>query len=279
MGNTRGIIAGSGEFPSFLIQEVQKRGYRCIVAGIKGEAHGSLEDMADEFSLFDSKQISDLVAFFQTHGVTQSFFAGKVDHRRIFRKKSFDPRLLLLMAKLKDKSPSQLIRFFIEYLESQGIEVMDPTEMISPLFCEEGILGQRKPIKSIERDMNFGWEKARHLADLDIGQTIVVKDGAVVSLEGMEGTDAAIERAGQLAGEGTVVVKVSRTFQDMRVDLPAVGLSTVNAMIRAGAGALCIEAGRMPFFQKAESLQLADQHNIVVVARKDLNSSDEHLPD
>ncbi|MFC2156931.1 LpxI family protein [Acidobacteriota bacterium] len=279
MGNTRGIIAGSGEFPSFLIQEIQKRGYRCIVAGIKGEAHGSLEDMADEFSLFDSKQIGDLIAFFHSYGVTQSFFAGKIDHRRIFQKKSFDPRLLLLMAKLKDKSPSQLIQFFIEFLESQGIEVLDPAEMISPLFCEEGILGQSKPSKSIERDVNFGWEKARHLADLDIGQTIVVKDGAVVSVEGMEGTDIAIERAGQMAGEGTVVVKVSRTIQDKRVDLPAVGLSTVNAMIQARAGALCIEAGRMPFFQKVESMQLADQHNIVVVARKDSNSSDKNLPD
>ena len=268
MGITRGIIAGSGEFPSYLLRELHKQGYRCVVAGIEGESPDSLCDQADEFSVFGPARINDLAGFFRAHGVSKAFFAGKIDHRRVFRLKDFDARLILKLTKLKDKSPTRLIRFFIDYLGTQGIKILDPSEFLAALFCREGILGRVKPSPQVLRDIEFGWDKARLLADSDIGQTIAVKEGVVVSVEGVEGTDATVERGGRLAGPGIVVIKVSRTHQDMRMDLPAVGLSNIEAMVRAGAAALCCEAEKMPLFQRNESIERADSSGIVIVAKK-----------
>ncbi|MBN1222376.1 MAG: LpxI family protein, partial [Candidatus Aminicenantes bacterium] len=161
-----------------------------------------------------------------------------------------------------------LIKTVIGLLEAQGITVLDPSPFLASAFCGEGLLSNRKMTGELETDIDFGWKIARRAADLDIGQTIIVKDRAVVAVEGMEGTDDAIERGGLLAGLGTTVIKVSRTHQDPRIDLPAVGLNTIKAMVTAGCAALCIEADRVPLFQKEEALALADAHNIVILAKK-----------
>ena len=198
-------------------------------------------------------------------------FAGKIDHRRIYSKLDFSDAKLDLVKPVKDKSPTSLISMAIEYLSSQGITVKDPTEFLSSVLYDEGVLSEAKPSPQIQEDIDFGWEKARGLADLDIGQTLIVKDKAVVAVEGMEGTDETIGRSGQIAGPGAVVIKISRSFQDPRIDFPAVGLSTVQSLVDAQCAALCFEAKRVAFFQKEEAVSLADANGIVILARSESN--------
>jgi len=155
----------------------------------------------------------------------------------------------------------------MDYFGRRGIRFISPEPFLAPLLCAEGVLSKKKPSASIKSDITWGWEKARALADADIGQCVVVKEKAVVAVEGMEGTDAAIRRGGELAGSGVVVIKRARSHQDQRVDLPAVGMDTLRALSEVQGAALCFEAHKMPFFQKAEALELADRHRIVVLAR------------
>ena len=268
MGKRLGIIAGSGEVPFFIFKEVEKLGYFSLVAGIEGDAQDSLADSVENFQWFTISQIEDIIKYFKQEDIHEILFAGKIDHRRIYKEQGFNALVFDILSQSEDKSPTSLICLAIEYLSKRGIAVLDPTKFLSSLFIDEGILSKMKPSPQIEDDINFGWEKARVLADLDIGQTLVLKDKAVVAVEGMEGTDAAIRRGGELAGPGTVVIKLSRSRQDPRIDLPAVGVSTVREIVDAECAALCVEAGNVAFFQKKESLSLADASGIAIVARK-----------
>ena len=268
MGKRLGIIAGSGEVPFFIFKEVEKLGYFSLVAGIAGDAEDSLADSIEKFQLFAVNQIEDIIKYFKQEDIHEVLFAGKIDHRRIYEEQGFNALVFDILSQSEDKSPTSLISLAIEYLSKKGITVLDPTKFLSSLFIDEGILSKVKPTSQIEKDINFGWEKARVLADLDIGQTLVLKDRAVVAVEGMEGTDAAIRRGGELAGPGTVVIKLSRSMQDPRIDLPAVGVSTVREIVDAECAALYVEAHNVAFFQKEESVSLANASGITVVARK-----------
>ena len=268
MGKRLGIVGGSGDFPFHICDQARKSGFSCIVAAIKGQAHPSLEEKADVFSWFGLESIPEFISFLKRNNVREVVFAGKIDPLVIFRKETMNPSALGILNKGHDRSASSLINSVIGFLKSQGITVLDPTPFLASVFCDAGLLSERVPAKDTELDIDFGWKIARQVADLDIGQTIVVKDRAVVAVEGMEGTNAAIKRGGLLAGEKTTVVKVSRTFQDARVDLPAVGLNTLEAMVEAKCAALCIQAGRVPLFQREEAIALANAHDIVILARK-----------
>jgi DUF1009 family protein len=199
--------------------------------------------------------------------VHEALFAGKIDPRVIYGKENLAPDAVAMMEKGKDKSPTSLLNTVIGFLRSQGITVIDPSPFLVSAFCDAGFLTETKPTDSLKADIEFAWTVARQIADLDIGQTIVVKDKAIVAVEGMEGTDEAIKRGGILAGHGSTVVKVSRTHQDPRVDLPAVGLNTVQSLIEAKSAALCVEANRVAFFQREEAIALANAHNIVILAK------------
>jgi DUF1009 family protein len=267
MGHSFGIIAGSGDIPRFYIHELKKRGDSCVVAAVKGEAPAGLSGEADVYAEFALQELNDLVSFLKSHQVENVYLAGKIEHRRFFQKKSLDPRYLFLVRRLKEKGPQSLVRLFIDFLADRGISTTDPFPLLEPLFCSEGSKGRVEPSPEVMADMVFGWDKARFLADQDIGQTLIVKDGTVVAVEGMEGTDLAIQRAGKLAGDGCVAVKVIRTHQDYRIDLPAVGAETVRNLIEARFAGLCFEADRMPFFQREEAVQMADRHGLALYAR------------
>ncbi len=268
MGRRIGIIAGSGEFPLLVLHEAQKSGYFSVVAGIKEEAEAGLQEEADEFEWIDVNDVLKLISYFKKNRVNEAIFAGKVDPRVIYNKEKFNSSPLLLLAQVKDKRPSSIINAIIDFMAKEGIEIKDPSAFISSYFCQEGVLTETQPSPDIEEDIAFGWEIAKAIADLDIGQTVVVKNKAIVALEGMEGTDEAIERGGRLAEEGTVVVKVSRSSQDARIDLPAIGLRTVESLVKAGSNALCIEAEKMPFFQKDKAISMANTNGISIVAKR-----------
>jgi DUF1009 family protein len=193
--------------------------------------------------------------------------AGKIDPRAVFSGGTPDAAAKALLARAPDRTPSGLIGTLIEFLAGEGLSVMDPKSWLAPYFCPAGPLTSAAPSPAAQADIEFGWARARRIADEDIGQTLAVKDGAVVAVEGLEGTDETIKRAGRLAGEGLVVLKAARTGQDLRVDVPAVGAETLRCLIRVGAAALCIEAGSVAFFDRDESLALAEANRIAVLAR------------
>lgn len=268
MGKRIGIIAGSGKSPGLVLEEAKKQGYTCVVAAIKGEAEEALQDKGDVFQWIDAGEILSLVSFFNMQKIREAVFTGKVDPRRIFKEEKLDKTTLHLLAQSRRKSPDPLIKTIIDFFSRKGIQIKDPSLFLSSFFCKKGILTETKPTPEAEKDIDFGWKIAKNIANLDIGQTVVVKKQVVVAVEGVEGTDEAIRRGGRLAGKDTVAVKISRTAQDPRVDLPAVGLSTIEAIVEAGGRALCVEAEKMPFFQKVEAVALADENGISIVVRK-----------
>jgi DUF1009 family protein len=268
MGERLGIIAGSGKIPSFLFQEAEGKGYECIVAGIRGEAEPEIQELAGTFEWFELTDVAEIVSYFRQAEIRHILLAGKFDPLKIYKKKSLNPFVLGLIERSANKSPASLVSMAIHFFAQKGLSVEDPTQFFASAFPDEGVLTETLPTPGIEADIQFGWGKVRNLADSDIGQTLVVKEKAVVAVEGMEGTDETIRRAGRLAGSGCVVVKLSRTRQDPRIDLPAVGLSTVDSLIDARCAALCVEARKVAFFQKEESVKKADAGGVVLVARK-----------
>jgi DUF1009 family protein len=267
MDKRLGVIAGSGESPSFIQIRAQAMGYSCVTAALRDEADPSLKEQSGPLAWFAVTDVAGIVRFFKSHGITEAVFAGKVDPRHIYAKKKLGTALLRLLQRGRDQSAESVIRAAMEYFARQGIDFISPEPFFAEAMCTPGLLSRSKPHSTVEADIDWGWERARQLADADVGQCIVVKDKAVVAIEGMEGTDAAIRRGGELAGEGFVVIKLARSNQDPRIDLPAVGLETVKSLVAAGGKALCFEAGKMPFFQKDAALTLADRHGIVVLAR------------
>ena len=267
MGTRIGVIAGRGKFLSLALDEARKKGYTFMVAGIKGEAEPSLEKKAEAFQWIGADEVFKLISFFRKHSIDEAVMLGKVNQSFLYRKKLSNRPAQNLLAQVKEKSPSALIQAIIEFLASQGIKVKDPSLFLAPYFCAEGILTEKVPPGWVMEDIDFGWRIAKNIADLDIGQTVVVKDKSVVAVEGLEGTDEAIKRAGRLAGKGIVAVKVSRSSQDPRIDLPAVGLDTLRCLVRVKGVALCFEARGVPFFQKEKALSLANAHGVAIVAK------------
>lgn len=264
-----GIIAGSGEFPLYVVKEAKRQGYSCAVAAIKEEADPSVESQANVIEWFDIHEIFSLVSFFHAQHIKNAVFGGKIDPRTVYKRAKALQPLIQILAPGKDGTPSSILKIVIALMARDGIQIIDPTPFISSAFCKPGVLTQSGLSPDMEQDISFGWKAAKAIADLEIGQTVVVKHKAVVAVEGIEGTDETIRRGGDLAGEGTVVVKVARTRQDARIDLPAVGASTVKSLAAAGSTSLCFEADMMPFFQKKEAIALANAHKICIIARSE----------
>jgi DUF1009 family protein len=262
-----GVIAGSGLFPQLVCEAANQRGDRCVVAALDGSEYPFLEQAAQVFRRFKMDDHGSLLAFFSDEGVKEAVLAGKIEHRAVLTPGVLSPEARSLLETLPDLNPATILQALIDYFEANGIRIIQPVEFVKPFLCAPGVLSRAEPGETVLEDIRFGWERARRLADMDIGQTLVVKNRAVVAVEGMEGTDETILRAGRLGGPGTVVIKTGRTEQDWRIDLPAVGLRTIEAANEAGAAALCFEAAFMPFFQRREALEAADEKGLVVIAR------------
>jgi DUF1009 family protein len=267
MGSRLGIIASSGEIPSLIKEKAQEKGYTCVIAAIEGQTERTVEKDKENIQWFELWDIEGVISYFKSNGVSEVIFAGKIDPRVIYNKTQFTPAARRILDSGDDKRPTAVIAKVIFFFEEQGLSVIDPTPFLYSFYCEKGVLTNTHPSENIESDIVFGWDIARNIADLDIGQTVVVREGAIVAIEGLEGTDETIKRGGHLAGKGTTVVKVSRMNQDPRIDLPALGLTTVQSCVEAKSSALCFEAGKMPFFQKNEAVSLADEHGIVLIAK------------
>lgn len=268
MGHRIGIVAGSGMLPFLILEKAKKQGYAYAVVGLKGEADPGLEDRAEVFSWVEGGDIPGLISFFKKNGIHEVLMAGKVDQRRILEEEKFSQNLLAPLRRMRDKTPTSIMKALINLLSLEGIQVIDPTPFLSSYFCQEGIMTKFIPAPEMEEDIQLGLRMAKKIADLDLGQTVIVKDKAVVAMEGMSGTDETIKRGGELAGKGIVAVKAARTSQDMKIDLPGVGLRTIETLVEVGGAALCIEARKVLFFQREEAISLANNNKILIMAKE-----------
>lgn len=260
-----GLIAGNGQFPFLVVEGARKAGVSMAVAAIKEETDRRIADVADDVQWVGIGQLGKMIAYFKRCGVTKAIMAGQVKHVQIFSGSVPDIRMFKMLWNLPKRNTDALIGGVAEELASEGIELIDSTFFVSDHLAPMGALTKRTPNEIERGNIDYGLHVAGEIARLDLGQTIVIRASACVAIEAMEGTDATILRAGELARGKLTVVKVAKPEQDLRFDVPVVGLPTVEAMIRAGATCLSITAGKTLIFDRAAMIALADKHKITVV--------------
>jgi len=266
-----GLIAGNGRFPFLALQGARSLGHDVTVVAVKEEAFPELEGAAREagadLTWVSLGHLGKCIKVLKAAGARQAIMAGQVKHSKIFSGILPDMTFLSVLTKLKARNTDALISAVADVLRGEGIELLDSTAFLDPLLARSGTLGRRQPTADELEDFAFGYRMADAVAALDIGQTIVVKDKAVVAVEAMEGTDAVIRRAGQIAGAGTRIVKVAKPNQDMRFDVPVVGVATIDVMRAAGATALTIDARKTLVVDGDRFFAAADAAGIAVVGR------------
>jgi len=262
-----GLIAGNGRFPFLVLEGARSQGIEMAVIAIKEEAAPELEAQTKRLHWVSLGELSKAIDLLHKEGVTQAVMAGQVKHTKIFSAIRPDWKLAKLLFALPRKNTDSLIGAVAKVLEDEGIRLVDSTLFLKPLVPEAGVLTQRAPSEQEAADIEYGLGVARQIAGMDIGQTVVISDKACVAVEAMEGTDETIARAARLAnGKKLVVVKVSKPKQDMRFDVPVVGLPTIQQMRACGATALAVDAGRTVFFDREKLIELANQAGITIQA-------------
>lgn len=265
-----GLIAGNRKFPIIFSQAAKKKGCYLVAVAIKRDTSPSLRKYVDKIYWLGLNEFRRLSEVFKSEGVTKVVMAGQISPRRLFsREVRKDKDLQELLSGIKDKKAETIFRAVAEKLRSFGLEVIDSTTFIEEFLPKEGLLTKRPLSSNESADISFGLGLAKKVAYLDIGQTIAVKGKAVVAVEALEGTDNLIRRAGRIAGKGFVMVKVSKPGQDMRFDIPVIGLNTVKNLIRAGASCLAIEEGKTLFIDREESVNLANRKGLAIIAVKE----------
>jgi DUF1009 family protein len=265
------IIAGNGRFPFLVLDAARSLGHDITIVGIKEEASKDLEVAAAgppkaEMHWVSIGQLGTFLKILKDAGIKTAVMAGQVKHVKIF---GFvpDATAMAMMFKLGTRNTDSLIGAVADLMREHGIELINSTQFLQPLLAGEGQLSERVPSQDELKDLEFGYRMADAIAGLDIGQTIAVKHQAVVAVEAMEGTDETIARAGHLAGDGVAIIKVAKPNQDMRFDVPIVGLATIQAMRLAGAKVLSIDAGKTLIFDREAFLASANEGGIAVVGR------------
>jgi DUF1009 family protein len=262
-----GLIAGNGDFPFLVLEGARSRGIEMAVIAIREEASPALERAAKRFHWISLGELGRGIELLHQEGVKHAVMAGQVKHNKIFSSIRPDWRLAKLLVSLSSKNTDSLIGAVARVLEDEGIELVDSTKFLGPLLPVAGVLTRRAPDEAEASDIEYGRSIAAQIAGLDLGQTVVVRDRACVAIEAMEGTDETIERAARITGgQRLVVVKVSKPRQDMRFDVPVIGLQTIDVMRRANATALGIDAGRTLLFDRDGLVRAADEGGIAIQA-------------
>ncbi|MBI3090559.1 MAG: UDP-2,3-diacylglucosamine diphosphatase LpxI [Candidatus Tectomicrobia bacterium] len=260
-----GLIAGDGEAPGLIAGEARRQGRRVVTVSLSKTAARLLDPLSDSLVTCGVGQAQKIIASLQHSQVRQLVLAGKVRKRLLFENPRFDRRALRLLRRARQHDDGALLRLIIDELQQEGFEVLSQLPFLGPYLAPAGCLGRRRPTPREWQDIEAGLAIARRLADLEVGQTVVVKNTTILSLEAVEGTDEAVRRGCALARRGGVVVKVSRSAQDYRFDVPAVGLQTVENLKEAGGRVLAVEAQRTLLLQRREMLGAADRAGISVV--------------
>ena len=268
-----GLIAGNGRFPFLVLDAARGAGHDVTVVALTEETWPEIADIAARppaaaVHWMSLGQLGTCISVLKEAGVSQAVMAGQVKHTKLFAEIVPDLTLLGVLMRLKAKNTDALISGVADVLRSHGIELVDSTAFLRPLMARAGVLTRRVPTADEQSDLDLGYRIADAIAGMDVGQTIAVKSAAVVAVEAMEGTDAVIARAGQLAGGGVRIVKVAKPNQDMRFDVPVVGVSTIDAMKTAAATILSVDAGKTLMIDGDAIVKAADQAGICIVGRE-----------
>lgn len=262
-----GLIAGSGRFPILFARQAKKWGAEVIAIAVKGDTSYQLRRMVRKITWLNISEFDRIFAVFKDEKIDKAVMAGQINPRRLFNKNNeFGPALEDLLAQVRDKKADTIFSAIAEKLKEQGIELISSLTFLSDYLPQKSVLTRREPREQEWQDVYFGLSLAKKIAGLDIGQTIVIKQKAVLAVEALEGTDATLLRGGLIGKGGACAVKVSKPQQDMRFDVPVVGLKTIRSLIKAGISCLAIEAGKTVFLDKEESVRLADKKGIAIAA-------------
>lgn len=272
-----GLIAGNGRFPFLVLEAAQAQGFEVVVAAIKEETSAEIDSRgAAAVHWLSLGELSKLIETFKREGVTNAVMAGQVKHKQIFSSIRPDWRLAKLLLNLRTHNTDALLGAVAKVLGDEGIALQNSTSLLEPLLAKPGVLTERAPTEQEKTNLEYGRRVARQLAEFDIGQTVVVAEAACVAVEAMEGTDATIERAGQIMGSleadastlsrSLTVVKAAKPNQDMRFDVPVIGKKTIEVMRKAGATCLALEAGKCLLLDGAEIFKAADAAGITIIA-------------
>lgn len=260
-----GLIAGNGQFPFLVVEGAQRSGSSLAVVAIKEETDPRIAEVADHVTWVGIGQLGKMISFFKKQGVEKVIMAGQVKHVQIFSGSLPDVRMVKMLWSLPHRNTDALIGGVADELAKEGIELIDSTHFIKDQLASEGVWTKRKPTQIERENIDYGLQIAHEIARLDLGQTIVIRAKACVAIEAMEGTDATIRRAGELANGKLTVVKVAKPDQDMRFDVPVVGVPTIQTMVDASATCLSVTAGRTLVFGREEMVALADKNKIAIV--------------
>ncbi|MFW5692794.1 MAG: LpxI family protein [Thermoguttaceae bacterium] len=275
-----GLLAGWGRYPFAVAEALRRQGADTFCLGVRGEASPELAGLCRHFRLLGIARFGTAIRYFKRHGVTSATMAGKVHKVRLFQPRSWlklwpDLRTIRMfmphmLTRRKDCRDDSLLGAIVDEFAREGIRFAPATDFCPELLVPEGPITARKPSAWQQKDIAFGWQAAKELGRLDIGQSVAVKDQAVLAVEAIEGTDACIRRAGELCpAGGFTVVKTAKPNQDMRFDVPTIGLQTLHTMVDAGARVLAVEAGRTILLDRPELVDFANRHRLVVVALND----------
>jgi hypothetical protein len=271
-----GLIAGNGRFPFLVLEAARAEGFDVIVAAIKEEAFPEIESHGATVHWLSLGELSKLIDTFKREGVQRAIMAGQVKHKQIFSSIRPDWRLAKLLLSLGTRNTDSLLGAVAKVLADEGIMLENSTSLLEPLLAKPGVLTQRAPSERERKNVDYGRDVARHLAQYDIGQTVIVAEYACIAVEAMEGTDATIQRAGQLMASlesdastlsrALTVVKIAKPNQDMRFDVPVIGANTIEEMRNAGATCLAVDAGKCLLLDGNAIITSADSAGIAIVA-------------
>ena len=262
-----GIIAGNGVYPRLLADGARKAGVKKIVtAAFTGETDSTLEQHVELVEWMRVGQLGRLLKFFRSQGIHHAIMAGQIAPKNLFDLRP-DLKALMLLGKLKERNAESIFAAIADELAKIDVDLLPATTFLEDSLAQSGVIAGPKLSPRQEHDVELGWNAAKEIARLDIGQTIVIKNGTVVAVEALEGTNEAIKRGGTLAGEGAVMVKVSKPNQDMRFDVPVIGVETVRIAAESGVRVIAVEAGKTLLLERDAVIALANGSNMSVVAR------------
>jgi DUF1009 family protein len=261
-----GIIAGGGKFPLMAAESVRKQGFKVIAIAHDGETDPALAERVDTITWIKLGQLGKLISAFKKNQVKKALMAGTITKRHMFSKARPDLKGMALISRLAILHDDGILRAVAVDMAKEGIEIISAVQYLPELLAPPGCLTRKRPGKKEEGDIKFGWEVAKELGRLDVGQCVVVRDKTVLAIEAIEGTDETIKRGGRLAEKKAVIVKVSKPNQDLRFDLPSVGIETIQVMNEVKASVLAVEAGKTLLFDKSEMIEYADRAGISIVS-------------
>lgn len=265
-----GLIAGMGGLPIAVAADARSKGYNVIAVGLEPLAVRTLGAYVDEIRWINVGKLGEILEYLKKSGVEEVVMAGKVPKEMLYKGKiSPDLRAIKLLFNLRDRSDDSIMLAIAKELKKDGMTLLNTTDFSTRLLTPEGVLTTNGPTEEEWKDIAFGWEIAKEMGRLDIGQTVVIKNQAVMAIEAIEGTDEAVKRGGKLAGSGAVIVKVSKPRQDMRFDVPVVGLDTIRSMLEVKARVLAVEAEKSILLEKEKLVKEANEGGIAVVGFKD----------